>query len=128
MINGVLVERTVGEVLPTLQTNADGLKEVMESLVKQYKSKQEEMEKWKVSHSNYAARMQIVGIANCRAEKEQCPSGSTVRLLHRYYLPSDQSPLPRSVREFDRCYDIQILAERYAKLPTPAMSSEGRCT
>jgi prefoldin subunit 2 len=48
MINGVLVERTVGEVLPTLQTNADGLKEVMESLVKQYKGKQEEMEKWKV--------------------------------------------------------------------------------
>lgn len=48
MINGVLVERTVGEVLPTLQTNADGLKEVMESLVKQYKTKQEEMEKWKV--------------------------------------------------------------------------------
>ena len=47
MINGVLVERTVGEVLPTLQTNADGLKEVMESLVKQYKGKQEEMEKWK---------------------------------------------------------------------------------
>lgn len=48
MINGVLVERTVGEVLPTLQTNADGLKEVMESLVKQYKGKQDEMEKWKV--------------------------------------------------------------------------------
>lgn len=48
MINGTLVERTVGEVLPTLQTNADGLKEVMENLVKQYKSKQEEMEKWKV--------------------------------------------------------------------------------
>jgi prefoldin subunit 2 len=49
MINGVLVERTVSEVLPALQTNADGLKEVLDSLVKQYRSKQEEMDKWKVS-------------------------------------------------------------------------------
>ncbi|KAK5172120.1 Cochaperone prefoldin complex subunit [Saxophila tyrrhenica] len=48
MINGVLVERTVSDVLPALQTNADGLKEVLESLVKQYQSKQEEMDKWKV--------------------------------------------------------------------------------
>jgi len=49
MINGVLVERTVSEVLPALQTNADGLKEVLDSLVKQYRGKQEEMDKWKVS-------------------------------------------------------------------------------
>lgn len=49
MINGVLAERTVGEVLPALQTNADGLKKVLEDLVKQYRSKQDEMEKWKVS-------------------------------------------------------------------------------
>jgi chaperonin cofactor prefoldin len=49
MINGVLVERTVSDVLPALQTNADGLKEVLESLVKQYRTKQDEMEKWKVS-------------------------------------------------------------------------------
>ena len=48
MINGVLVERTVSDVLPALQTNADGLKKVLDDLVKQYKSKQEEMEKWKV--------------------------------------------------------------------------------
>lgn len=48
MINGVLVERTVSDVLPALQTNADGLKEVLESLVKQYRGKQDEMESWKV--------------------------------------------------------------------------------
>jgi len=48
MINGVLVERTVNEILPTLQTNADGLKKVLEDLLKQYRSKQDEMEKWKV--------------------------------------------------------------------------------
>ena len=51
MINGVLVERTVGDVLPALQTNADGLKKVLEDLVKQYRSKQDEMEKWKKKHN-----------------------------------------------------------------------------
>lgn len=48
MVNGVLVERTVGDVVPALQTNADGLKKVLEDLVKQYGAKQDEMEKWKV--------------------------------------------------------------------------------
>ncbi|KAK5133263.1 hypothetical protein LTR08_007997 [Meristemomyces frigidus] len=47
MINGVLVERTVSDVLPALQTNADGLKKVLEDLLKQYRGKQDEMEKWK---------------------------------------------------------------------------------
>jgi len=51
MINGILVERTVGDVLPALQTNADGLKKVLEDLVKQYRSKQDEMEKWKVCNA-----------------------------------------------------------------------------
>lgn len=48
MINGVLVERTVQEVMPALVTNSDGLKKVLDDLVKQYKRQQEEMEKWKV--------------------------------------------------------------------------------
>jgi prefoldin subunit 2 len=48
MINGVLVERTVKDVVPALQTNADGLKKVLDELVKQYKAKQDELEKWKV--------------------------------------------------------------------------------
>lgn len=48
MINGVLTERTVKEVVPILKTNSDGLKKTLEELVKQYKSKQDEMEKWKV--------------------------------------------------------------------------------
>lgn len=47
MINGVLVERTVRDVIPTLQTNAEGLKKVLEDLVKQYKLKQDELDKWK---------------------------------------------------------------------------------
>jgi len=47
MINGVLVERTVKEVVPALKTNSEGLKKVLDDLLVQYKSKQEEMEKWK---------------------------------------------------------------------------------
>jgi prefoldin subunit 2 len=49
MINGVLVERTVKDVVPALRTNADGLKKVLDDLVKQYKTKQDDLEKWKVS-------------------------------------------------------------------------------
>ena len=48
MINGVLVERTVKDVVPALKTNADGLKKVLDDLVKQYKTKQDDLEKWKV--------------------------------------------------------------------------------
>jgi prefoldin subunit 2 len=49
MINGVLVERTVKDVIPALKTNADGLKKVLDDLVKSYKLKQDELETWKVS-------------------------------------------------------------------------------
>ncbi|KAI6380421.1 hypothetical protein MCOR25_001616 [Pyricularia grisea] len=48
LINGVLVERTVKDVVPALKTNAEGLRKVLEDLVKQYKGKEEEFEKWKV--------------------------------------------------------------------------------
>ncbi|ELQ43286.1 hypothetical protein OOU_Y34scaffold00162g55 [Pyricularia oryzae Y34] len=47
LINGVLVERTVKDVVPALKTNAEGLRKVLEDLVKQYKGKEEEFEKWK---------------------------------------------------------------------------------
>ncbi|KAF2836533.1 prefoldin subunit 2 [Patellaria atrata CBS 101060] len=47
MINGVLVERSVKDVVPALKTNSDGLKKVLDDLLKQYKTKQDEMEKWK---------------------------------------------------------------------------------
>ena len=51
MVNGVLVERTVQDVLPTLKTNSDGLKQVLEDMLKQYKSKQSELDSWKVGVS-----------------------------------------------------------------------------
>ena len=36
------------EVVPILKTNSDGLKKTLDELVKQYKIKQDDMEKWKV--------------------------------------------------------------------------------
>ncbi|KAI1394137.1 Prefoldin beta-like protein [Hypoxylon trugodes] len=51
MINGVLVERTVQDVIPALRTNAEGLKKVLDDLVKQYKTKQDDLEKWKKKHN-----------------------------------------------------------------------------
>ncbi|KAF8543424.1 Prefoldin beta-like protein [Trichophaea hybrida] len=51
LINGVLVERTVADVVPALQTNAEGLKNVLENFVKEYKKKQEEMETWKTKNN-----------------------------------------------------------------------------
>lgn len=47
MINGVLVERTVKDIIPALRTNSDGLKKVLDDLVKSYKKQQDDMEKWK---------------------------------------------------------------------------------
>ena len=48
LINGVLVERTVKDVVPALKTNQEGLRKVLDDLVKQYKTKQDELELWKV--------------------------------------------------------------------------------
>lgn len=70
LINGVLVERTVDDVKPALQTNAEGLKKVLDDLVKQYKSKQEEMEKWKVCFCSRSFGW--TSDANPLAEEEQC--------------------------------------------------------
>ncbi|EWC45519.1 putative prefoldin subunit 2 [Drechslerella stenobrocha 248] len=51
MVNGVLVERTVGDVRPALETNADGLKKVLDGLVKEYKRVQDEMDGWKAKNN-----------------------------------------------------------------------------
>ncbi|RPB27210.1 Prefoldin beta-like protein [Terfezia boudieri ATCC MYA-4762] len=51
LINGVLVERTVCDVVPALESTAEGLKKVLEGLVKDYKKKQEEMEEWKTKNN-----------------------------------------------------------------------------
>ncbi|THH13636.1 hypothetical protein EW146_g6612 [Bondarzewia mesenterica] len=47
LIGGVLVERTVKDVVPALQTNRDGIRKVIANLAEQYKSKEEDFEKFK---------------------------------------------------------------------------------
>ena len=64
MINGVLVERTVKDVVPALKTNSEGLKKVLDDLLKQYKARQEDMEKWKVS-----------SVTSVRKHRCVCPNG-----------------------------------------------------
>jgi hypothetical protein len=63
MINGVLVQRTVQDVRPALVTNSDGLKKVLDDLVKQYKRQQEEMEKWKVGFRPCVANVVLTSSA-----------------------------------------------------------------
>ena len=64
MINGVLVERTVKDVKPAVETNSEGLKKVLEELVKQYKKQQDEMEKWKVRRAFGTRFSQLIQIMN----------------------------------------------------------------
>ncbi|EEH11082.1 prefoldin subunit 2 [Histoplasma capsulatum var. duboisii H88] len=56
MINGVLVERTVKDVIPPLKTNSDGLKQVLDELLKQYKAKQDELDGWKKKNNVQVVR------------------------------------------------------------------------
>ncbi|KAG8218539.1 Prefoldin beta-like protein, partial [Butyriboletus roseoflavus] len=51
LIGGVLVERTVKDVVPALQTNRDGIKKVITTLTEQIKSKEQEFENFKREHS-----------------------------------------------------------------------------
>ncbi|KAI8815299.1 Prefoldin [Cladochytrium replicatum] len=43
LVGGVLVERTVKDVLPAVTTNMEGIKSVVSQLVQTYKKKEEEM-------------------------------------------------------------------------------------
>ncbi|EIN10520.1 Prefoldin beta-like protein, partial [Punctularia strigosozonata HHB-11173 SS5] len=47
LIGGVLVERTVKDIVPALQTNKDGIQKVVTNLAEQYKSKEQEFETFK---------------------------------------------------------------------------------
>ncbi|KAL7753536.1 Cochaperone prefoldin complex subunit [Sorochytrium milnesiophthora] len=44
LVGGILMERTVKEVLPALETNQDGIKQVIMQLANQYKKKEDEMQ------------------------------------------------------------------------------------
>ncbi|KAF9238752.1 Prefoldin [Melanogaster broomeanus] len=47
LIGGVLVERTVKDVVPALQTNRDGIKKVIATLTDQIKAKEQEFDNFK---------------------------------------------------------------------------------
>lgn len=79
MINGVLVERTVKDVKPALQTNSDGLKKVLEELVKQYKGLQDEMENWKVQQPPAQPEFTSIRLTSI-TEEEQRSSRPAVSL------------------------------------------------
>ncbi|BFZ62082.1 hypothetical protein YB2330_003161 [Saitoella coloradoensis] len=56
MVGGVLAERTVGEVVPALESNLAGIKQVMEQLLEQYKKKEAEFVKFQREN-----KIQVVG-------------------------------------------------------------------
>ncbi|KAK9473150.1 Prefoldin beta-like protein [Dipodascopsis tothii] len=46
MIGGVLVERTVKDVVPALETNAKGVQTVLDQFMADYKKTEDAMKKW----------------------------------------------------------------------------------
>ena len=89
MINGVLTERTVKEVVPILKTNSDGLKNALEELVKQYKSKQDDMEKWKVCCRVERLSCKVQGLIVINRRRTMCRlSNSLSRRVQRTWAVS----------------------------------------
>ncbi|TFK68193.1 Prefoldin beta-like protein [Pluteus cervinus] len=50
LVGGVLVERTVKDVVPALQTNRDGIKTVISNLAEQYTTKEKDFDTFKSDH------------------------------------------------------------------------------
>ncbi|KAJ2781556.1 Cochaperone prefoldin complex subunit [Coemansia javaensis] len=50
LVNGVLIERTAGEVLPALKTNQDGIKAAIEQLTAQHRAKEKEFLDFQQKH------------------------------------------------------------------------------
>lgn len=50
LIGGVLVQRTVGEILPIVETNYEGIKELISKLEENLKGKDQERNKYKNDH------------------------------------------------------------------------------
>ncbi|KAF8730376.1 hypothetical protein AX14_005578 [Amanita brunnescens Koide BX004] len=51
LVGGVLVERTVKDVVPALQTNRDGIRKVIANLTEQYKSREKDFESFKKEYN-----------------------------------------------------------------------------
>ncbi|KAJ2473034.1 Cochaperone prefoldin complex subunit [Coemansia sp. RSA 2322] len=50
LVNGVLIERTVKEVLPALETNQEGISSTIEQLTAQYKAKDKEFSEFQTKN------------------------------------------------------------------------------
>jgi polyhydroxyalkanoate synthesis regulator phasin len=81
LINGVLVERTVKDVVPALRTNQEGLRKVLDDLVRQYKTKQDDLEKWKVREKYLALDVRVQPILMILTEEEQCAGCTAITRL-----------------------------------------------
>ncbi|RXG43338.1 hypothetical protein VDGE_03018 [Verticillium dahliae] len=99
LINGVLMEQTVQDVMPALKTNSEGLKKVLEDLVKQYKTKQDELEKWKKKHNIQVVQSHFSEVSHMRIQI-QCaltPPACLQTTWHptrKSYSPSIWAPKP----------------------------------
>ncbi|KAI8096510.1 Prefoldin beta-like protein [Halteromyces radiatus] len=51
MVGGVLVERTVKEVLPALETNFNGIQQVIKSLLQSYQRKEKDFVEFQKKHN-----------------------------------------------------------------------------
>mmetsp|Transcript_30885 Transcript_30885/g.47343 ORF Transcript_30885/g.47343 Transcript_30885/m.47343 type:complete len:116 (+) Transcript_30885:130-477(+) len=51
LVGGVLVERTVGEVLPNVSSNRENLDKVIDTLQRQAEDKQKEANAWREEHN-----------------------------------------------------------------------------
>jgi len=51
LIGGVLVERTVKDVVPALQTNREGIRKVIANLTEQYKAKEQDFDTFKQDYN-----------------------------------------------------------------------------
>ncbi|KAJ2451065.1 Cochaperone prefoldin complex subunit [Coemansia sp. RSA 2336] len=50
LVNGVLIERTVNEVLPALKTNEEGIKSTIKQLTEQYQKRDKEFMEFQQKH------------------------------------------------------------------------------
>ena len=140
MINGVLVERTVKDVLPALETNSVGLKKVLDELVKQYKRQQEEMEKWKVGAMPFQrclqskicvrARTSAVAIQKTNFRSKANDLGN-IRRRTTYKLSSNKGTEDNH-RCRHGCYrqlysDVQITQHAQANVSSTALRHHPRC-
>lgn len=67
----MLVQRTVKDVVPALETNYSGIKDVLETLVKTYKGKEEEFASFQREHKIVVSTLNAPGGSLVRERGEE---------------------------------------------------------